>query len=342
MDKGNLELGKIPHSRAIATLTYQVPTDYDPPMWTPAEDEDMDPDETVFVVGQRRTGKTTLVVEVLLRLRRQYSSVFIFTNTKHNNFLQQIAPDSRIIEGVDEEMLQEILSIQADRMSKWKRTKRDSGKCEGNPYLLIMFEDCVNENMLRKSKVLETIMLNGRHFGICCWVLSQTFTGLTKTMRINMDRFIVFKPTDIQTREFIRVCFGAYVVLLIDRVTSEPHQALVINNKASVTKDRLFRKYKADKDWLDGALHKNLHLGNKKWWGDIDIKAQKEEFPYITKMPARATLEAQFERVLGGKDSEETTGDDFPGMTDAWQPPEPAAKKKREPAATWGDDCLLL
>lgn len=83
--------------------------------------------------------------------------------------------------------------------------------------------------------------------------------------------------------------------------------SLVVNNKVSAEKEQRFKKYKADFDWIEKATHRGLHLGNKDWWGDTELKEQKLEYPYMSKMPKKSTLALRFQEKVGDEsdDSDE-------------------------------------
>lgn len=275
-----------------------LPDDYEPPLWDPENDPNWDLDETVMFLGQRRSGKSTMAAELALKNRRLYPIVFVFTGTKHNGFWQQIVPDDKVIEGLDESLLEQMLNVMKERTMLYKQQKAEDGSAKGNPYVLLINEDLLTSGELRKSKAVRIATFNGRHYYLCSWTLVQDFIGMDRAERKSLDRFIIFRAYDPGTRALIRDTWGEKVLMIFDRVTSEPYQALIINNKTGTPKDQVLLRYKADKDFVDASFHKNLKLGNEALWEGVDLEEQKKMYPII-KMPSNATLAARFNEKVG-------------------------------------------
>lgn len=271
-----------------------LPDDYDPPLWDPT---DIEPDETIMFLGQRRSGKSTMAEEIALKNRRLWPIVFCMTATAHNNFWQQVLPADKVVDGLDEELLDKLLELGANNITQWRLQKANDGSASGNPAFLLLNEDLLSGRILRKSKVMQKVVFNGRHYGAGSWNLVQDFVGMDRAERKNIDRFIIFRAFDAGTRLFIRQSWGDKALKIFENVTKEPFTALVINNKTNVPVEQVLMKYKTDIDWLEKALHKNLRLGNLAMWEDIDLAEQKKQYPLVEKL-SRATLEARFNEPI--------------------------------------------
>jgi hypothetical protein len=282
----------------MTTTTVRLPL-----VWDPVNDDEFELDEAIYVYGQRRQGKSTTVEKILLDLRRFYPIVFCFTATKRNNFWQQVLPDHKVIEieatpeGSKQlnEYLSNILKLQESRIDEYRTEKSEEGHAEGNPLALVINEDIVADDTLRRVPMVSIVTQNGRHAAVANITLSQAWTGLKPTHRKNIDRFILFKATDHNVVDWVLHSFGPEVLAMYERVTQMPYRAFVINNKSTASPERKFMMYKADKDELDRMLHRNIHLGDNRLWGDIDIHEQKATHPII-KLPAKATLSGRFNR----------------------------------------------
>lgn len=292
----------------LISSKYRFDKDYDPPEWDPVDDDDFELDETVVVYGQRRQGKSYLVRYLLMKLRKYYPIIYVFTATAFNNFWQQVVPADKVIEvDVDtpegrESTLNEpclkILELNAKRVSLWKRIKAETHKAEGNPLAIMVGDDIVTNETIRLCPGATKTMLNGRHHGLPSWVLTQVWVGLTPNQRKNLDRVILFSPTDQNVENWVLQTYGVHVLQMYRRVTSVKHQAFVIVNKSDVKGER-FYKVKADKDWVDMMLSRHCVLGNSKLWGDTDIREQKKQYPAVD-MAAKNTLRRQFDKTVGG------------------------------------------
>lgn len=285
-------------------LFRDFPDDYDPPVWDPT---DIEPDETVMFLGQRRAGKSTFAQEIALRNRRLWPVAFCLSATSKNNFWQQVLPADKVVhvekDGVDEEFLTTILDLGEENLAAYRYEKANEGSASGNPYWLLINEDMLTGKMLAKSIACERMVFNGRHSGASGWSLVQDFVGMSRSQRKSIDRFIIFRAFDKGTRDMIRHNWGDKALRIFDNVTKEPRCALIINNKTNTPIDQVLMKYKCDKDWLDKALHRNLRLGNQSMWEDIDLTEQKKKYPVID-MPSRATLEARFNEPVGANEDQ--------------------------------------
>jgi hypothetical protein len=283
---------------------------YDPPVWDPVNDDDFEPDETIMFYGQRRDGKSTLARWLALKMRRYYPLVYVFSGTAFNNFWQQVLPDHKVIlvQFEDPDVLKrtlnepcdKLLDLNEKRVTLWKQAKAN-GEATGNPLALTIGEDIVTNETIRKCPAATRIMLNGRHHGIPSWILSQVWVGLTPNQRKNLDRVILFKATDANVEDWVMTTYGAHVVDMYRRVTDEPFTAFVIVNKSRVNGPRFF-KVKADVDWVQNMISRNVVLGNKRCWANCDVVEQKARLPEV-KLDGRK-LRSHFNEVVGVKDEE--------------------------------------
>lgn len=284
------------------------------------------PDRTVVVQGRRRTGKTTFVTEMLLRHRRLYPKIFLFTKTKRNNYWQQYIPVHKIAQGLDDDVLGELIEINSKRYEQWK-IQTDRGRIRGNPLTLFVFEDLVAEKILRQAVHLETATMNGRHHGVPCYIMSQVITGLTPNERDNIDEWVFFRPDDKRTPNMIRETFGEEVLEVAKRVWEDGH-AFIINTAARTPlAERLFY-YDTDIEYIKKMTHRNVSLCNKAWWGGRDVKSQKKMFPYV-ELPAVSTLMGEFNHSTVNEDGEAEEEDAMPDIEENEEEMPPAEEPKK-------------
>lgn len=284
----------------------QFPPNYFPPQYDPENDPHFDIDDMNFFLGERRSGKTTESLKWNIVRRRLYPVVYCFTKTKHNNFWHQVLPDDKIAGDLDEEELEatlrQILDDQKIRYTKWKEVASE-GRVRGNPIIKIIFDDYITASSLKKSKALQEICFNGRHYGISADILAQDYVGMTRGQRDNMDRFIVFRPDSAATRNMIRESFGHEIMMICERVW-RAGKAIVINKKKRISALERISWTEGDPEFNRKAIHRNLTLGNAALWGEYDVVTQKKEFPCVS-LPSLSTLQGQFNAKIGSRNSPE-------------------------------------
>lgn len=266
------------------------------------------PDRTVMVLGRRRTGKTTYTTEMLLRHRRLYPRIFVWTKTKRNNYWQQYVPVHKISQGLDDDELGELQQMNSELYEQWKLVKFNTGKVQGNPLTMHVYEDCVAEGILRKTKHVQRMMMNGRHDGTPCYILAQDHCGLTPGERDNIDEWVLFRPDSTRVLNMIRESFGNEVLEVAKRVWEDGRIFIINTAPRTPLSERLFW-YETDKEYIEKMTHRDVTLCNKRWWGEHDVKSQKKKYPYV-ELPSVSTLMGQHNRSVLNEDGEEAEDED--------------------------------
>lgn len=120
------------------------------------------PDYTICCVGKRREGKSFFTRWQLYHMRSLFPQVYVFTNTKINNYWQTMVPERFIFEGVQEGVLHALIEQQKNLISLCY----EHPEWEINPRMVIIFDDVINEDM-HHSPALKTLFYNGRHIHSC-------------------------------------------------------------------------------------------------------------------------------------------------------------------------------
>lgn len=138
------------------------------------------PDMTIGVFGARRTGKTWLLTMLLYYMIHMYPIVYVFTNTKHNRWYEQYLNPDFIVKGYRQDIMQMILESQMKKITAWRDGKRI------NPFVLIVWDDCLPANM-EYDELFKELYFFGRHYGIGGIMNSQWYRAVPKRYRGNMD-----------------------------------------------------------------------------------------------------------------------------------------------------------
>lgn len=163
------------------------------------------PGYTVILYGPRRSGKSVAVRNIAARMRHYFPEVVVFTMTKASGEYFTWVPYCRVVEGLDEDVLQNLIDHQ---MSLKK--KRSRGIDVGNMNLLIIIDDCMAQG-LRYVKTFNQLFYNGRHLDITLFVLVQDVRGIAPSATINADVVCTFSLPDRRGRDTIREKFCDYL-----------------------------------------------------------------------------------------------------------------------------------
>ena len=131
------------------------------------------PDYTICCVGKRREGKSFFTRWQLYHMRSLFPQVYVFTNTKINNYWQTMVPERFIFEGVQEGVLHALIEQQKNLISLCY----EHPEWEINPRMVIIFDDVINEDM-HHSPALKTLFYNGRHIHSCVFFNIQYARGI--------------------------------------------------------------------------------------------------------------------------------------------------------------------
>lgn len=163
------------------------------------------PGYTIILYGPRRSGKSKLIKNICQRMRHWFPQVVCFTMTKSSAEYFSYLPYYRVIEGLDEELLEKLFKHQQKLKEAMSR-----GEDVGNPNLLIILDDCMAEG-LRYKKTFNKIFYNGRHVNITLIVAVQDVRGIAPSATINCDVACTFSLPDHRGRDTIREKFADYL-----------------------------------------------------------------------------------------------------------------------------------
>lgn len=163
------------------------------------------PTYTVAIYGPRRSGKSKLIRNICQRLRPFFPEVLVFTKTKSSCEYHQFMPDTCIIDGFSEALLEQIMQDQAA-----KKRAESRGEDMGNYHMLIILDDCMADDM-RFKKTFNKVFFNGRHYNITMIVTMQDVKGIAPAATLNTDLCIAFCMPDRRGRDTLREKFADYL-----------------------------------------------------------------------------------------------------------------------------------
>jgi len=198
------------------------------------------PQNNIIFVAPSNSGKTTLIINMILRKKfkyiEEYDKIYIFTPTLFLDknwdmvieFTQKKHPKkyAEIIvkDEYDENEIEEIF------LKQEQTVKNDREK------ILIILDD-VADQLDKSNSLLKKVFFKGRHYGISCWISSQSYKAIPRAVRINSPGFIFLNinPNERSTivQELSREDKNIFLQKL-DHCLDEKYSFLYLNMKADL------------------------------------------------------------------------------------------------------------
>ena len=148
------------------------------------------------LIGARRSGKSFLMKKLLkgdMKGIFKEENIFILCPTIDLNDDFDDFPLARKYTDPDPAVIQAVMDEQLYNIKTYGRKR--------TPEVLIIFDDCADNNIIRFGSILDTLAVRGRHFKINVMVSSQRMSAVSRTARLNSDYFIVFSPYNFSEAE---------------------------------------------------------------------------------------------------------------------------------------------
>jgi len=160
--------------------------------------EAMKTNSVVYVLGRRRSGKSTVLKEMLFHLRRQVDAVVAFCPTiDSQTFFKKIFPDVVVHDHYDERILNQLWDFQEARMQKKLPMQR----------ILIVLDDCMEDKKLLTSRLMRRLHLNGRHLQFFFINIVQYMMDVPTYIRNNVEYVLCQWEPNRESRVKLFKCF---------------------------------------------------------------------------------------------------------------------------------------
>lgn len=238
-------------------------------------------DSAVLVVGKRRYGKSVWSQWLLSKIWQYFpDGGYCFTRTKFNYFWSQHFPYERIYEGMNWDVILDILERQKQ---KWenivhRKTYNDGSSEEFTiPYIVIVLDDIIsNKKDMRHSELLMELMFSGRHYKIFIIINSQDIKGIGPDTRQNFDLIACTYQTQERQIETIKDDFGDYFKNnkvfreVIKKYTQDYNLLVIDQTTAHFNLDDVFFFDKAEEEPED------FQIGDDQFWQDCNCDWEKQ------------------------------------------------------------------
>src|ERR1041385_3119360 len=160
-------------------------------------------DNTIVIVGKRRSGKSFLARWIMYHLRRRFPAGIVVTSTSLNGVWGQYVP-TNFIHNVDN--LDDVIDRVCARQTFFIKNADVLGL--DWRFFVILDDVLKNPNQIRYSKELQNLFCNGRHYRLFLMVILQDPYGIPPMLRENTDVAIIFRQF---TESRVEACRGVYL-----------------------------------------------------------------------------------------------------------------------------------
>lgn len=210
----------------------------------------MKPDSVVVAIGRRRSGKSTLIRDILYQMRI-IPRGYVMSGTEHASpFFSQFVPPKYTFSGFRSHILQNLIEVQKKKVAKeiafLKETAVSRGLPAGQPkptnetrQFLVMDDLLAEAKEWTKDENVRDLFFNGRHYNIFYTLSLQSMQGIPSSFKGNADYIFIFKESSPDTRKKINQVFGfgSYddFSSLMDACTND-YECLVIDTTSKTNK----------------------------------------------------------------------------------------------------------
>jgi hypothetical protein len=235
-------------------------------------DMKMIPQDAVCVfIGRRRTGKSTLVKDLLFHHQNIPMGTVISGTEESNSFYGKIIPPIFIHGEYNPAILANFVKRQ--KLITSKIQQQENARTPGQPAIrsnldprsFMILDDCLYDNSWINDINIKYLFLNGRHQKVFFLITMQYPLGIPPVLRTNVDYVFILREPYISNRKRIFDNFGSsfpnfeFFCQIMDQCT-ENFECLVINNNTRSNKieDAIF--------WYKAAIQGDFRIGAPEFW----------------------------------------------------------------------------
>ena len=139
---------------------------------------------SILCIGKRGSGKSFLLRDLLYHFRNIPAGIIISPTERMHGDHKRYFPDLYIHDNITDATMNNILLRQSEMINKAKQNIDH----KIDPSALLIMENCLSSKKeWSKNKIIQEIMINGRHYYLTNIVTMQCPMGISPDMRLNFD-----------------------------------------------------------------------------------------------------------------------------------------------------------
>ena len=236
-------------------------------------------DAVVVFIGRRRTGKSTLVRDVLYHHQDLPLGTVISGTEESNDFYKKLIPPCFIYGEYNPLIIANFCKRQRLVCLKVAEETKAYGQSRHDPRSFLIMDDCLYDDSWLHDKNIRYIFLNGRHLKVFFLLTMQYPLGIPPVLRTNVDFVFILREPSPQNRQRIFNNFGSafpsfeFFCQVMDQCTQNYECVVINNNSLSNKLDDIVYWYKAD-------MHGEFRIGAPEFWQHSANRGAKDENEY--------------------------------------------------------------
>jgi len=201
------------------------------------------PQNNVIFVAPSNSGKTTLIVNLIMRKKfgyiEEYDEIYIFSPTLHLDDSWNIVLDYTTMKKPRKSYADIYLTDEydEDQIEGIFINQENTEKSERKKVLIIL--DDVADILSSHNNLLKKVFFKGRHYNISCWISTQSYKAIPRGVRINSPSFIFLNINPNEKRmisEELSKEERSTFEEKLSRCLSEKYSFLYLNMKTDIPK----------------------------------------------------------------------------------------------------------
>lgn len=229
-------------------------------------DMKMIPQDAVCVfIGRRRTGKSTLVRDLLFHHQNMPIGTVISGTEESNSYYGKMIPPIFIHGEYNPVILDRYVKRQKMAMAQIQKDQAEGRQSRIDPRSFLILDDCMYDDSWTHDKNIRYLFMNGRWLKVFFIITMQYPLGIQPALRTNVDFVFILREPYQSNRERIYKNYGSafpsfeFFCQVMDQCTQN-YECLVINNTTQSNKleDAAF--------WYKAELHPDFRLCAADFW----------------------------------------------------------------------------
>lgn len=222
-------------------------------------------DAVVIFIGRRRTGKSTLVRDLLFHHQDMPLGTVISGTEESNSFYGKMIPPLFIHGEMNPVILDNFVKRQKMIMSKIQKDSQAQVRTKIDPRSFMILDDCMYDDSWTHDKNIRYLFMNGRWLKAFFIITMQYPLGIQPALRTNVDYVFILREPYLNNRKRIFDNYASafpsfeFFCQIMDQCTQN-YECIVIDNTSQSAKleDCVF--------WYKADVHGEFRIGAPQFW----------------------------------------------------------------------------